>query len=143
MVAKNMNELEQMLLKEMKKAMNESSEKMLADMREETEDFYDQTTPKIYERTHALERTPKTTTPAISGKSVSFDAYLDTNHTYISGDNPTMEQVLNLANYGVEKAWTTKSGKRANPTIGRKGFWERAENKMGKTLIRSMKKYFK
>lgn len=140
MTAKNMKELEQMLLKEMRKAMNVASEKMLADMHDETSDFYTQGNPKMYQRTGALGDTPKTTAVSSSGNIVSFKAYLDTSGGYTTGDNPSMTQVLDLANYG--KPWTTESGSPARATLGKKGFWERAEKKMQRTLDRTMGQFF-
>ena len=140
MTAKNMKELEQMLLKEMRKAMNVASERMLADMYDETGGFYTQGNPKMYQRTGALGDTPKTTAVSSSGNVVSFKAYLDTSGGYTTGDNPSMAQVLDLANYG--KPWTTKSGSLARATLGKKGFWERAEKKMQRTLDRTMRQFF-
>lgn len=140
MTAKNMKELEQMLLKEMRKAMNVASERMLADMYDETGGFYTQGNPKMYQRTGALGDTPKTTAVSSSGNVVSFKAYLDTSGSYTTGDNPSMTQVLDLANYG--KPWTTKSGSPARATLGKKGFWERAEKKMQRTLDRTMRQFF-
>lgn len=140
MTAKNMKELEQMLLKEMRKAMNVASERMLADMYDETGGFYTQGNPKMYQRTGALGDTPKTTAVSSSGNVVSFKVYLDTSGGYTTGDNPSMTQVLDLANYG--KPWTTKSGSPARATLGKKGFWERAEKKMQRTLDRTMRQFF-
>ena len=141
MAAKNMNELEQMLLKEMRKAMNVVSEGILADMYDETYGFYTQGNPKMYQRTGALGDTPKTTAVSSFGNTISFEAYLDTSGSYTTGDNPSMEQVLNLANYG--NAWITSGGNPARPTLGKKGFWERAEKKMQNTLNKTMKQFFK
>lgn len=140
MTAKNIKELEQMLLKEMRKAMNVASERMLADMYDETGGFYTQGNPKMYQRTGALGDTPKTTAVSSSGNVVSFKAYLDTSGGYTTGDNPSMTQVLDLANYG--KPWTTKGGSPARATLGKKGFWERAEKKMQRTLDRTMRQFF-
>lgn len=139
MAAKNMKELEQMLLKEMRKAMNVASERMLADMYDETGSFYTQGNPKMYQRTGMLGDTPKTTAVSSSGNVVSFRAYLDTSGGYTTGDNPSMTQVLDLANYG--KPWTTKGGSLARATLGKKGFWERAEKKMQRTLDKTMEQF--
>lgn len=141
MAANNMRELEAMLMKELRKSMNVASEKMLADMYEETGKFYTKGKPKQYIRTGALGDTPKTTALTVAGNTVSFEAYLDKDHQYITGDNPNMEQVLNLANSG--KAWTTKGGKQARATLGKKGFWEASEKKMERTFNRTMRKFFK
>lgn len=145
MTAKNMSELNTMLIKELRKAMNTTSDKVLADMYDETGKFYTKGNPVMYERTGALGDTPKTTSPTVTsfgnrGK-VSFDAYLDTNYQYTSGDNPNMQQVLELANYGTP--WITSSGATAKPTLGRKGFWERAEKNMEKSLKYTLKNFFK
>lgn len=139
MAAKNMKELEQMLLKEMRKAMNIASEKMLADMYEETGDFYTKKKPKIYERTGALGDTPRTTTPTVVENSISFEAYLDKSHKYTTGKNPTMKDVLNLANYGIKSS----SVGNLRPALGKKGFWEESKKKIEKTLDTTMKRFFK
>lgn len=136
-----MKELEQMLLSEMRKAMVVASDKMLADMYEETYGFYTQGDPQMYDRTGALGDTPKTTNITSSGDTVSFEAYLDKSGGYTTGDNPSMEQVLNLANYG--QTWTTSGGHQARHTLGKKGFWERAEVKMENTLNDVMEQFFK
>lgn len=145
MTANNMSDLNAMLIKELGKAMNIASDKALADMYDETGKFYTKGSPVMYDRTGALGDTPKTTAVTISsfgnGGQASFEAYLDTNHQYTSGDNPNMQQVLELANYGTP--WTTASGATAKQTLGKKGFWERAEKKMDKTLDITLKKFFK
>lgn len=141
MVARNMSELNAMLMKEINKAMRVVSEKDLADMYGETGKFYTKGRPKMYQRTGALGDTPKTTANTVSGNTVSFDAYLDTSGGYSTGDKPSMTQVLDLANYG--KPWITKGGNPAKPTLGKKGFWEASEKKMEKNLTRVMSKFFK
>lgn len=140
MTATNMKQLKQMLLKHAQKAMVVSQEKMLADMYEETGGFYTGGEPTMYERTGALGDTPKTTAITTTGDSVSFEAYLDKKHQYTSGSNPNMQQVLELANDG--KPFITKNGYPARATIGQKGFWERANEKMKKSFSDTMKSFF-
>lgn len=143
MVAKNMAQLNNMLMKQVKKAMNVASDKMLADMYEETAKFYTKGEPVMYERTGALGNTPKVTAPTESshanGGSVNFNAYLDTSTKYTSGKNPTMEDVLNLANYGI----TQSSVGTLRKTVGQGAFWEKSKDKMEKTLNETMGKFFK
>ena len=139
MTAKNMKELENMLKKEMRKVMEVSSQKMLADMEEETWDYYSGSTPAMYQRTGTLGDTPKVTAVSVDGNEVSFDAYLDTDFRYKTGKQPTMLDVLRLANNGI----TTSSVGKLRRTIGNRGFWERAEKKMGKTFNSTMRKFFK
>ena len=105
MAVNNMKQLETALMKEMRKAMNVTSKKVLADMHEETGGFYTQGEPKMYERTGALGDTPKTSPVSSVGNEVSFEAYLDTNHRYTTGKNPTMEDVLNLTKASPEHTY--------------------------------------
>ena len=138
-VAKNMDELNAMLMKETQKSMNVASEQMLADMYGETYKFYTKGKPKSYERTGALGDTPSTTAPIVTANTVSFEAYLDTSHQYTTGKNPNMLDVLKLANSGITKS----SVGYLRPTLGKKGFWEASEKKMEKTLNRTFRKFFK
>lgn len=143
MNAKNMEQLNNMLMKQLDKAMTVSSKKMLADMYEETEKFYTEGKPKVYKRTGALGDTPRTTSVALSkngnGGQASFEAYLDTSHSYTTGKHPSMKDVLNLANYGTSPA----PPDHLRATVGKGGFWERSEEKMKKTLNQTMRKFFK
>jgi hypothetical protein len=138
MKTKNMNQLNQMLLRQAQKAMNVVSEKTLSDMYEETADFYTGGEPDKYIRTGALGDTPKTSPLNTVGNEVSFNAYLDTNHTYTTGKNPTMLDVLNLANNGI----TSSSVGNLRPTVGKKEFWERAEEKIEEDLKNTMGAFF-
>jgi len=139
-MANGANIIRQMIMKDMRKAMNVVSEKALADLYEETGGFYTGGDPKVYERTGALGDTPKTTAITSSGKTLSFDAYLDQTYQYSTGDNPSMTQVLALANDGT--AWVTASGATAKPTVGRGGFWDRAEEKIGKDFESTFSQFF-
>ena len=140
MTAKNLNQLKKMVQKKINKAMNVASEKMLADMYEETGGFYSSGEPTIYERTGALGDTPQVTNILTSGDVSSFEAYLETKHQYTSGSNPNMQQVLELANDGTP--FVTKNGYLARATVGSKGFWERANKKMNTTFINTMRSFF-
>lgn len=140
MVASNMSQLENMLISHMQKAMGVASERIKADVMEETYNFYSGSSPKMYVRTGALGSTPEVTGLTSKGKSVSFDAYLDDSHRYDTGDNPSMAQVLQLADRGIP--WVTSSGATARPTVGNSGFWERSEKKMQKTLDDVMRLFF-
>ena len=138
--ANSSTEVMAMLEKAMRKAMEVTQSKVLGDMYEETGDYYTGGEPKVYKRTGALGDTPRTTALTRTGSGYEFDAYLDESHRYTTADNPTMTQVLNLANYG--SPWTTAGGRPAHRTIGKKGFWERAQAKMEQTLNDTMDSYF-
>ena len=136
--ARNMKELENMLKKEMRKAMTVTASKVEADMYEETAGFYTaKKKPKMYERTGALGDTPKTTAIKSSGNTMSFEAYLDDNHQYSTGSKPMMSDVLYVAN---DHALAGQYN--LNPPVGRQGFWNRAEKKMEATYKRAMRKFF-
>lgn len=138
--ARNSKDVQKMLQKAMLNAMQVVFAKAEADMYEETGDYYSGGSPKMYERTGALGDTPRTTALSSSDTSVEFKAYLDEGHQYTTADNPTMTQVLHLANEG--SPWTTQGGRPAHPTVGKKGFWERAQQKMEKSLNDTMGSYF-
>lgn len=140
-VAKSLEELEKQILKDMEKAMNEASKQMKKDMQKGTEYFYSKGPGSMYVRTGQLGKTPNVTPVTVSGNEVSFDAYLDKDYVYNSGDKPDMGQVLELANYG--NPWRTQSGAWANPTVGNNGFWEKSEEYMEDTFDKVMGKYFK
>lgn len=138
MAAKNIKELNAMLQKELRKAMNVVSEKTLEDMYEETGEFYTQGEPKMYVRTGALGDTPRTTSLSSTNNSVSFEAYLDEKHQYTTGKNPSMKDVLKLANNGI----TNSSVGKLRKTVGKQGFWEEAEKKIEKDLDNTLSSFF-
>ena len=139
-MARTTEQLEREIMREMRKAMNQAAKNMKKDMEKGTEYFYHGGKPKVYVRTGALGETPKTTPVVESGSSMEFDAYLDKNYTYNSGDSPNMGQVLDLANYG--NPWMTSSGEWANPTVGQSGFWEKSLEDMEKSLDDAMSAHF-
>ena len=139
MVARNMQQLEAMLRTKLEMAMNEVAHESLLNMQDATQWFYDGGKPIKYERTGALGRTPKVTPITSGGKEVSFKAYLDQSGAYSTGKNPTMLDVLNLANYGV----TGSSVGNLRPTVGARGFWELAEVTIHESLDRTLSRYFR
>lgn len=121
-------------------AMNLAASDALGDMYEETEGFYSGSSPSMYVRTGALGDTPEVSGVSSSGTSASFTARLNQDSGYTTGDSPSMSQVLALANSGA--AWTTASGAPARDTVGRKGFWERAEKKIEKDFHKRLAQFF-
>lgn len=138
MTITSMEQLERELLREMRRAMEVASQKMLGDMSEEVADFYTGGEPTMYERTGALGDTARTSPIEQNGNVIEFEAYLDTNYNYTTGKNPTMLDVLNLANDGI----TNSSVGKLRKTVGKQGFWERAEEKMEKSFNNTMRSYF-
>ena len=141
--ANNMQELTQMILKEMDLCMQEASQEAKTAMDSEMDNFYTSKKPKVYKRTGEMKKTPKVTpiatqtTSPVSG-SVSFEAYLETSHRYTSGKNPTMKQVLEVAENHNQASYY-----KLRPPVGRQGFWKRSEEEIGKGLNRALRKRFK
>ena len=138
------DKIRKQILNDVRKAVNVISEKALADMYEETADYYTGGEPVSaeqggYVRTGALGDTPKTTALTVGDKEVSFDAYLDTNYRYTSGKRPTMTDVLNLA----DKGQNSSSVGYLRATVGKRNFWERAQEKIEKDMDNTMRSFFK
>lgn len=138
--ANNIDQLRQQILASMGKAMAEAQQLVMKDMEIELQSFYSKGKPVMYQRTGALAETARTSKITTSGNRVSFDAYLDQSGHYTTGSNPSMGDVLRLANYG--KAFSTANGYSARPTLGKGGFWERAEERMQESLNRALSRYF-
>ena len=140
--ARNMSELNSMLLAEVNNVMQEFSKQALSDMKEQTSEFYDYAQPEVYERTEVLKNSPKisnvtiTTTPI--GGVVSFDAYLDQNHRYTTGKNPTMHQVLEVAETHKKCSYY-----KLRAPVGHQGFWKRSQKSMARDFKKTMRKYFR
>ena len=129
--ANNMAQLKRMIRQQMKSAMVDAQKAMYKKTQDETQGFYSQGNPELYERTGALGRTPQTTPISETENGASFEIYLDQSHVYGTGqDLKAMSALLPAAesgSYGI---------------LGRSGFWNRAESTFQRTLDSSMKKYF-
>ena len=139
MTAKNMKELEAMLVKQAKKAMQVTQKKAEEDMFEAVGGFYAGGEPVEYERTGALANTPSTSPISSGGNSVSFKAYLNENHQYTTGKNPNMKDILNLTNYGM----TNSSVGKLRHAVGKERYWEKAKQNIEKDFKETMGKFFK
>lgn len=123
--------------------MHEASQEAKKDMDSEMDNFYTSKKPKEYKRTGEMKKTPKVTpittqiTSPVSG-SVSFEASLETSHRYTSGKNPTMTQVLEVAENHKKASYY-----KLRPPVGRQGFWKRSEEEIEKDLNRAFRKRFK
>lgn len=128
-MASSMAQLNAELMSALRSAMNKANSRGFEQTQKDVKWFYSGGSPNWYTRTGALGNTPRKTGVSSSvsgtGGSATFSIYLDQSGGYSTGDKPGMGAVLNLANYGA--GWKTKGGKIAHPTVGNKGFWERAE----------------
>lgn len=136
--ARNMQELQKMLMDELNKSMREVATKTKEDMKKQVEWYYEGTTPKQYVRTYHLKNTPSVTRVMTHGKECSFDAYLDSEYTYTTGKKPTMMDVLKLTNDFQQNSsvgWLRRG-------IGNPGYWERAKNAMSNSFDRILSSHF-
>lgn len=139
--ARNMNQVNQLLMKKIQQAMKEVQQNALSDMQKETARFYEGTQPTSYHRTGALGQTPRvsdlTSSKSSTGGKVSFNAYLDDTHQYTTGRQPTMRTILTMANQG---------GSMKNPPMaaldGNPGFWDRSKEEIERELKQTMTRYF-
>lgn len=130
MTIKNMNQLESLLNKQIKKAMVVIAKKVEADMYNETYEFYTQGNPVMYIRTGALGDTPRVTAVNQTGKNTEFIAYLDKTHKYTTPNALDMGTVLELAENG------------DGGILGKPGFWNRTEKKIQPTINSVFKSFF-
>lgn len=140
MVAKNMAELERMLKRELLKAMNQAAGRILLDMQISIkEDFYADTHPIEYKRTHAMEDTPTISEIHNAGNMISFEAYLNSEHQYTTGKKPNMMQVLLLTN---DEETNQPNIGYLRKAVGYPKYWEKALEEMEKTYYDVLGRYF-
>lgn len=138
--ANSMEQLESMLRTKLRKAMDVSSRKMLAKTFEETGGFYTQGKPKIYKRTGALGNSPKTTALSVSGNTVSYDVYLDTDVGYLVPNPAFTDRGYPSSHTDLEVFQAAEVG--ADGILGRPGFWERSEAEFQGILDSTIGSYF-
>ena len=125
--ARNMVELNRMLMIELSKAMNKVAGDILEIMNDATNYFYAGGVPKMYKRTGELGKTPTITKIKETSNTISFDAYLNQNHQYTTGKNPNMLQVLLLTNDMM--TYQPNIGK-LRQAVGSPHFWDIALQRM-------------
>jgi len=145
-VARNLDELRKMIMKQMAVGVENASTAMEEDTREGLEGYYRSGSPNTsapfhYVRTDTMKNTPRRYKIKRAGDTVTGGVYLETSHQYDTASKPTMLQVLNLANYGIR--FRTRGGGLAHPTAGKRGFWEKSLEAMDKSFNREMNKALK
>ena len=141
MVATNMQQLEAMLLNELKRCMDTAAQNILETMQSETNSFYTQGKPRIYERTGMLGDSPKTTPVSISGKEASFDAYIDQSYSYPMPNWDFIDR--GYSSYFSTPDVIEAAENHTSGILGKPGFWARAEAKMQQELDSAISNSFK
>ena len=140
MVATNMQQLQKMLMDALQKGMNQASQSILEVMQTETDRFYTQGKPKLYERTGKLGDSPKVTPVAISGKEASFDAYIDQSYSYAMPNWDFIDR--GYASYFSTPDVIEAAENHTSGILGKPGFWARSEAKMQQELDNAMRSVF-
>lgn len=146
--ANNMAQLNRLLRDHAVKAMRVISKKSEEILYEETAGFYADTEPDVYIRTGHLGDTPRITPIEIgledSRTTVGFKALLDTDYTYDTGSEPTMEDVLHLANPSFDSSYVfSVNDGNLRPVVGNEDFWVRANKRIQEMAESEMAKFFK
>lgn len=139
-VANSTAELEQMIVQEMQKAMQATQTKIKADMLRETQAFYSQGSPSIYDRTGQLGNSPRTTGITSGGTSVSFEAYLQPGSYHVPNPKFTSR---GFASYFSPMQVMTSAEAGSHHILGKGGFWERSLTHMERDLNQTFGRYFK
>jgi len=149
-VATSMAALEQMLIQEMRAAMNEANTKTKQTLDKELKSFYSSAGTGRYVRTGQLGNSGKADPVSGGGKQLSFDVYIDKGSISYGVPNPrftdpiiaqqfdgrtyasyfSTDQVLNAAEAG------------AAHIAGNPGFWARAEGQFQSDLDAAMSSHF-
>lgn len=136
-IIRNRAEMERAMKKKITRAMQEFRLKASDDMKEEMTEYYMSGTPKVYERTYEMDNSPEVLPVIDEGDEITTIARLNTDFKYNTGKEPTMEDVLNLANYGTNQS----SVGYLRDTVGKEGFWEEMQDRMEKDFYSTMRKH--
>lgn len=138
-IANSSAELEQMIVREMQKAMQVTQRKIEADMFEEVGKFYTQGNPRLYTRTGNLGNSPRTTAISASGTSASFEAYLDPGSYHVPNEVFTSR---GWKSYFSPLQVLTAAESHAAGILGKGGFWSRSLKRMKTEIITTIGQFF-
>lgn len=138
--AKNMAELEKMILDKMTLAMSDAHQRAKQDTEKEVMDFYSQGKPRLYKRTGKLGKSTKSYGTFKGAKSVSFVVWLDRTYTY---DMPNMLFIKRgLSSYFTTPMVFDAAESGTAKIKGKSGFWSRSVEKIKKDTDDALSKYF-
>ena len=120
--------------------MKEAQTKMLKKTKEETQGYYSQGNPTIYERTGALGNSPQTTALQGSGDFLSFEVYLDEGTAYEVPNSAFTSR--GFASYFTTPEIFEAAESGSYHTLGKSGFWKRSESEFQNILDSAMEHHF-
>lgn len=136
----SMTAIKKAIQKEAKAAMKDAQKKMLKKTQQETQGFYSQGSPTIYERTHALENSPQTTSLQGSGDFLEYEIYLDQSVSYEVPNEAFTSRGFSSYFTTPEIFEAAESG--SYHTLGKSGFWKRSESEFQNILDSAMAHHF-
>lgn len=139
-VAKSFEELEQMIMKDVQSAMEETRAKSEEIMKEQVSNYHDGCRHKLYIPTGNLASSPRTTGVTGGGNKRSFEFYLDQSLSY-SGINSYLQSLGYKSYFSTLQAYTAAENGTSH-TTGRHGFWQRSEQLTELALKINFMNYF-
>lgn len=127
--AKNMQELEKMLLNEMQHAVEAANQKVYTDLTDNLARFYTRGKPSMYVRTGQLGMAGRAKNASKNGNEVVAETYIDDTYKYTTGEHSTPEIISDAENH--------KAG-----ILGEPHFWSDTEKNIQNHLDTEMKKRF-
>ena len=137
--ATNMGQLMKMIQDEMKQAMDEAHSKIETDMKKELSEFYSQGNPELYDRTHQLENSSRTTGISGGGNTLSFEAYLEP-PSYVVPNMKFVNKGFPSRYSGKEVLSAAES--HSSHILGKGEFWSRILKDIETDLMDSMDSHF-
>lgn len=129
MVAKNMKELEQMLMNVMQQGVEAANQAVYKDLTDNLARFYTKGSPKMYERTGQLGMAGRSENAERHGNEVVASTYIDDTYQYTTGTHSTPEIISDAENH--------KAG-----ILGEGHFWADTEKNIQNHLDTEIKKRF-
>lgn len=129
MIAKNMKELEKMLMNEIANGVEAANQKSFQDLEDNLARFYTKGKPKLYERTGKLGMAGRTDNVEVKGKTAEAKVYIDDSYEYTTGEHDTAHVIRDAEN--------GKGG-----ILGQGHFWADTEKNIQQHLDDEMKKRF-
>lgn len=140
MVAKNMLQLEKMIMNDIQKAMTIVHAKSEQTAKDEVQSFYSQGKPKIYKRTGKLGKSVRSHGLNSYKTTVEFFVWLDRTYNY-TVPNPDFIDRGFSSYFTTPMVFDAAEAGEAN-IKGRSGFWKRTEQKIESDLDSTFATYF-
>lgn len=117
----NFAALERQIMKDITSAANRAKDRIEMELLLNVNNYYDGSSPQIYQRTGTLLTSPDSTSVQVNGKSLEFSVYMNDGISYSTGTF-SGAQVIEATEKGIAG------------TIGNHGYFQRTEDKVESIL---------